>query len=281
MAAVLTQSLPTFVDFAEAHDYDVVVGSGDDSRGRPTSWGKVRLMRRLLDRYDVVLWVDADAIILDNLVDPAELLGPGDFQGLVLLHQFDQELPCCGVWLLRSTPKAKSFLDEIWQKEEFIHDRFWEQAAAMDLLGFSIRPSHLVEPSEWMTGTVWLGEEWDCLPLISRTLSPCRIRHYGGETNKVRRRQMKTDRHGLSAQTTQGWRRTWHLAAAALGALRWRLWDAPRGTFGSYSRLKYRATNQAYDVARAIGFVRLVRAMRHRPTNQVGTTTEARPVTRV
>ena len=148
MEKVLRQSMPTFTEFADKHGYDVVTGSGDDADGRPISWGKVRLIRRALDRYEAVLWLDADAIILDSSVDPISLLGPDDFQALALLHQFGQELPCCGVWLLRSTDKAKSFLDAIWEKAEFIDDRFWEQAAAMDLLGFSIRPSRLVEPTD-------------------------------------------------------------------------------------------------------------------------------------
>src|SRR5215213_1296778 len=146
MEPVLDQALPTFAEFAQRHSYDVVSWrTNEHARGRPPSWGKVRLLRGLLDRYDLVLWLDADAIILDSSVDPADLLAPDDYQALVCLHQFGQEFPTCGVWLLRSTPKAKAFLDAIWAKEEYVHDRYWEQAAALDLLGYSIRPANLVK----------------------------------------------------------------------------------------------------------------------------------------
>lgn len=263
MEPVLDQALPTFAAFAERHSYDVISWRNNDhAKGRPPSWGKVRLLRGLLDRYDLVLWVDADAIILDSSADPADLLGPDDYQAMVCLHQLGQAFPTCGVWLLRSTPKAKAFLDAVWEKEEYIHDRYWEQAAALDLLGYSIRPAHLIEPTVWSEGTLLLGEEWNCMPLISRSLSPCRIRHYAGERNAVRRRQMRTDRHVLAIPTARGWRRAWHAGAAAAGLLRWRLWDGPTGTFGTAHRRAYRAANVAYDAARSVGLVTFVRRAR-------------------
>jgi len=265
MAPVLEQALPTFVEFADRHGYDLVSRStSEDSRGRPPSWGKVRLIRQLLDSYDVVLWIDADAIILDSSVDPAGLLGPDDYQGLVLLHQLGQEFPTCGVWLVRSTAKAKSFLEAVWENDTFIDDRYWEQAAALDLLGYSVHPAHLIEPTGWMDGTFFLDEEWNCMPLITRSLLPCRIRHYAGERDTVRRRQMKTDRHCLAVRTTDGWQRRWHAWAWAAGVLRWRLWYGPTGTFGRLHKLQYRASIVAYDLAAAVGLVTLVRWKRRR-----------------
>ncbi|MEO5679856.1 MAG: hypothetical protein ABIS47_09310 [Acidimicrobiales bacterium] len=265
MERVLDQALPTFAEFAERHRYDLVTCRTDEhAEGRPPSWGKVRLIRGLLDRYDVVLWLDADAIILDSSLDPADLLGPGDYQALVCLHQLGQEFPTCGVWLLRSTAKAKAFLDAIWTKEEFTLDRYWEQAAALDLLGYTIRPANLVEPTEWTEGTLLLGEEWNRMPLITRTLDPCRIRHYAGERNVVRRRQMRTDNHVLAAQRSRGWLRRWHQSAAGGGLVRWRLWDAPLGTFGKGYRLGYGLANAAHRTACSAGLVTIAHAFRKR-----------------
>jgi hypothetical protein len=265
MERVLEQALPTFAEFAERHSYDLIPWwTNEHAKGRPPSWGKVRLLRGLLDRYDIVLWLDADAIILDSSVDPADLLGADDYQGLVKLHQFGQAFPTCGVWLLRSTPKAKAFLDAIWLKEEYVHDRYWEQAAALDLLGYSIRPAHLIKATEWTAGTLLLDETWNCMPLITRSLAPCRIRHYAGERNAVRRRQMRTDRHVLDSSRSGGWQRWWHAAAATTGLLRWRLWDGPTGTFGVAYRRLYPLANRAYEAARSAGLVTAVRAVRRR-----------------
>lgn len=265
MQRILDQAIPTFAEFAERHSYDLIQWrTNHHAQGRPPSWGKVPLLRGLLNRYDIVLWVDADAIILDSSSDPAELLGPDDYQALVCLHQFGQEFPTCGVWLLRSTPKAKAFLDAIWVKDEFTHDRYWEQAAALDLLGYSIRPAHLINPTEWTDGTLLLDEAWNCMPLITRSLEPCRIRHYAGERNAVRRRQMRTDRHVLASRDSSGVSQRWHRAAASVGLMRWRLWDGPMGTFGAAYGLGYRLANGAYRAARSVGLVALVRTARAR-----------------
>ena len=264
MEKVLAVARPTFERFADRHGYDLFLSTTSHSEGRPESWGKTRLMRQLLDDYDVVLWVDADAIILDDSEDPSELLAPDDYQALALLHPLDQELPCCAVWLMRSTERAKSFLDLVWTMDQYLDDRFWEQAAVLDLLGYSVHPSHLIAPTEWMVGTCLLGEEWNRMPLTTRELAPCRIRHYGGESNAVRCRQMRRDRHELEVRRTQGWERTWHQAAAAAGLVSWRLWDGPSGTFGAYHRLWYRGANWAYDLAQRAGLVTIVRARRGR-----------------
>jgi len=276
MKRVLDQALPTFADFAERHSYDLVpCRTNEHAQGRPPSWGKVRMMRDLLERYDIVLWVDADAIILDGSADPADLLGPEDYQALVCLHQLGQEFPTCGVWLLRSTPKAKAFLDAVWTKEQYTDDRYWEQAAALELLGYSIRPANLIGATEWTEGTLLLDEAWNCMPLITRSRVPCRIRHYAGETNAVRHRQMRADRRLLDAERSTGWRRRGHRAAATLDLLRWRLWDGPTGTFGSASRLLYPVATKAYGAARSTGVVALVRAVRRSRRSMVGRTSDA------
>jgi len=69
MERVLDEALPTFAEFAERHSYDIVAFRNDEhAQGRPSSWGKVRLLRGLLERYDIVLWLDADTIVLDSFL---------------------------------------------------------------------------------------------------------------------------------------------------------------------------------------------------------------------
>lgn len=192
MEPVLAEALHTFRRFAEKHDYDVVVGGPGRASGRPPAWGKVALMWSLLDLYDVVLWIDADAIILDDNVDPVQLLAPGDFQALVQHDWKTQLIPNTGVWLVRG-PRAKEFLQQVWDKTEFIDDQWWENAAVMDLLGYSIRPCRPIHESPWMEGTRWIDETWNRHVGISG-LAPARVRHYAGFSNSYRRRRMSIDR---------------------------------------------------------------------------------------
>jgi galactosyl transferase GMA12/MNN10 family len=249
MRPVLDQSLHTFRRFGERHGYDVVVGGEEMIADRAPAWSKVVLLRRLIERYDYVLWIDADAIILDDSDDPASLLAERHYQALVRYRYGDEECACTGVWLLRKVDKAIAFLDAVWDSGDgYLRLHPWEQAAAMRLLGYSVDPDRFVAATEWTEGTLWLGNEWDTIPAftVKRRLTQCKIRHYARETNGVRRRQMRTDRHVLDSVSARSpAARTWHRAAALAGLTRW--------------NLGYRHIPAAYDLARRTGLVKLVR----------------------
>ena len=231
MAPVLEQSLPTFSEFAARHGYDVVVGADPAPPGRSPAWAKVPMIRSLLDRYEAVLWIDADAIILDGSADPMEVFDPLCYQALVRHRWLHYDQPCTGVWLLRRDERALGFLDALLAYDgPYRTQHPWEQAAAMLLLGYeSVDPGRLGTPTDWMAGTQWLDEEWDRIPILEpgRRLAPCRIRHYAAVPNTIRRSQMRADRHELAARAASGPRRHWHRAAAALGRARWRFVYAP------------------------------------------------------
>jgi hypothetical protein len=252
MQTVLDESLHTFRHFGERHGYDVVVGGGVELNDRDPAWGKIVLIRSLLEKYDYVLWVDADAIILDDSVDPISLLTEQHYHALVRYRWNEEEHPCTGVWILKSVEKTFAFLEAVWNGGDgYLRAHPWEQAAVMRLLGYSVDPARMEVTTEWANGTLWLGSEWDTIPAftLKRRLVPCRIRHYARETNRVRRQQMRTDRHGIDAvAASRSWARTWHHLAAWAGWMRW--------------HHVYRHKPAAYDLARRTGIVGAVRTIR-------------------
>src|SRR5215212_7978959 len=73
---LLAVSSITFEAYAALHGYDLRLSTQLLERGRPAAWSKIALVRELLEHYDEVLWVDADAIFLDISEDIAELVRP-------------------------------------------------------------------------------------------------------------------------------------------------------------------------------------------------------------
>lgn len=147
-------ALPSFHEFADRHDYDVVVAEPGPST-RPPSWLKVPALKAALeDGYEEAVWVDADIVIVDPTVD---LDVPDDaWQALVRHHTGDGEVPNCGVWVVRQP--MIPVLDTIWAKTQYFHHGWWEQAAMLDLLGYKHepRPATLTEPTELYERTYWL-----------------------------------------------------------------------------------------------------------------------------
>jgi len=198
MRRVLDQSLPTFEWFAQRHGYNLIVGDVEANFDRPVPWAKISLIRSALRSYDLVLWIDSDAIVLDDSFDPAELLPDSAFQAMVQHQSSTETCPNTGVWLLRRGSQTDEFLQLVWNSTEFIHDSWWENAAVMDLLGYSLRPAVRERDSPWYPGTYWLPNEWNS-HVGWNGLVPARIRHYAGVSNSERVRNMRVDLHGVQA----------------------------------------------------------------------------------
>jgi hypothetical protein len=197
MRPVLELGLETFRPYAERHGYDLVIGQGG-SDGRPRAWGKVLLVRRLLDAYDEVLWLDADTMILEGERDIADELAPDDYQGLVR-HENKRgaRYPNTGVWLVRGS-RGRALLDAIWSREEFIGHEWWENAAFMDLMGYDLDEGRIVRESAWSAGTCWLDAAWNGHTGFVG-LAPVRIRHYAGVRNETRLVNMRLDLNEIRA----------------------------------------------------------------------------------
>lgn len=135
--ALLAISEPTFRAFAERHGYDVITSSAPHP-DRPPAWAKVPLIRETLDAYDLVLWIDADAVIVDDSEDIADALDP-DTQFALVRHRRDDELiPNTGVMVWRAGEFARDLLDAAWNRSRYIDHPWWENAALLDVLGYQV-----------------------------------------------------------------------------------------------------------------------------------------------
>ena len=191
---LLAISSVTFREFAERHGYDVVLSTESIAPERPPAWSKIRLARDLLERYDEVLWIDADAMFVDISKDIADLVRPGKDLYLVehLWHENDDWRSAnTGVFLIRSTDWSRAFLDAVWSHERFIDHAWWENAAVLDLLGYEMPPD-LTPPrrrrtTEWTERVELIGLEWNSTAGKSLAEHP-RIRHTGrGELEDLKR----------------------------------------------------------------------------------------------
>ena len=160
---LLRLSRRTFEGYAARHGYDLELHTEPLQSERPAQWNKILLLRRLVERYYLVLWIDADAVIVDPSADIADELEDGRFLYLVEHRYGGIRVPNTGVVLLRSGPRAEELLDDLWNDTDFAEHRWHEQAALMLRLGYleslPIRRSELRERE-----TKFLGVEWNSTP---------------------------------------------------------------------------------------------------------------------
>ncbi|HEV3001298.1 MAG TPA: hypothetical protein VGW75_11215 [Solirubrobacteraceae bacterium] len=189
-AALLDVALPTFRDYASRHAYELRLGTEEDAAGRPLAWAKVPLLRRLADRYEVVLWLDADCVVVDGECDVAGCLGDEHVHALVRHRTDEGEVPNTGVWLLRGGAEARELLGLVWDCEDAVEHRWWENAAVCRLLGYETDPvCRLVAPTPLYRRTRWLPKAWNSI--VPDPDPQPRIVHLAGTPFARRRRLMR------------------------------------------------------------------------------------------
>lgn len=128
---------PSFESFAVHHGRDLVVGHDDVAGERPPGWGKLALVRELLDHYAEVVWIDADAVIVDGRDDPCQFLDRVRPIG-VSFHRYDgMEIPNLGVMALRSCTWTKRLVERMWQTPLGEHP-WMDNASFLTLMGYEL-----------------------------------------------------------------------------------------------------------------------------------------------
>lgn len=186
-AELLELTSPTFAEYADRHGYDLDLRSAVLAPHRPPSWSKVLLLQELLRRYDLVMWVDADAAIVDASQGVAEPMG--DALIAMAAHRTPEgdHIPNCGVLVARSHRTVQAFLANVWSKTEFMTHKWWENAAWLTLLGYELEPQvRLLKPSWMYRQTMFLSNEWNSVPVDAADRP--RIVHCAGMDHASRKR---------------------------------------------------------------------------------------------
>jgi hypothetical protein len=194
-AALLAVSAPTFRAYGARHGYEVVTSREADP-GRPPAWAKIAMLRDVLEAFDLALWIDADAVIVDGREDIAADLDADKQFGLVR----HGEVPNTGVMLRRSGDYARSLLDVTWANTRYLDHPWWENAALLDALGYAVprfsrlerlmrRRRRARRPSRWSAGLQFLPPEWNW-SYLARVDNP-RIVHCVGVPVEQRLRDMQ------------------------------------------------------------------------------------------
>jgi hypothetical protein len=132
-------SRPSFAAYAARHGYEFVCVEERLDQSRPASWDKVLLCRRELERADLVVWVDADCVIVDLEEDIAGQLPDEAFMAVRENDTTRGLVPNTGVLVFRAGELAESFLDATWARSDRADHIWWENAAMMDVWGFRHR----------------------------------------------------------------------------------------------------------------------------------------------
>lgn len=165
---MLEVSAPTVEGFARRHGYDFFVGG--KATQLPAAWNKVPLLRSALQTYEEVVWFDCDLVVVDASEDFPPV-PPGKAHSLVRHFEEGSEVPNSGVW--RVNRGALPLLSAMLELEVFRDHGWWEQAALMTLMGYTVPPQgsefsrtrcRCVQRTKWLERCSFMRVRWNSHP---------------------------------------------------------------------------------------------------------------------
>jgi len=157
----------------------------------PPSWKKLALIKELLATYDLVLWIDADAVVIDPTVDISRELTPGKWIYAVEHHTAQGSHVNAGVLMVRSCSESAAFLRDLTRQVQFKAHDWWDQAAILYNMGWDLRPLRRRRTTRYSNGLSVLDKRWNSIP-PDRAEAPY-IMHFAGMDHE-RRLQLMGER---------------------------------------------------------------------------------------
>ena len=162
---LLDVTAPALARYASRHGYEMVEVRHRLDPSRPASWDKIVLLRELVDRFDAVMWVDADAVVHERAPAIECEMTTRHFLYMVEHHLGIERVPNAGVIALRGGARSAAFLDRVWVQRDLANDPWWDNAAILRVLGYrrvsGMRP---VVPTRWRLGFGRLDPAWNSIP---------------------------------------------------------------------------------------------------------------------
>ena len=179
-------------EYASRHGYEVVEDTRVLAPGRPPSWGKISLLRSLMEtrKYDTIVWLDADTVIVDPQDDIGTELDCGRPIQFVSHYYDGHDFPNAGVLVLHRSPIVIEMLAKLWDATPFIDHRWWDNAAMLSLLGY--KTEGVISKFESTIYDEYVGQlslKWNS---INQTMAEApAIVHLAGWDNQLRVAVMK------------------------------------------------------------------------------------------
>ena len=103
-----------------AHGYELELHTEIVDPTRPAPWSKIALLRRLAASHELLLWLDADLVVVDPRSISRASSRTGRFLYLVEHETQEGRMPNSGVMLLRGGEETIAFLDEVYAQEDLV-----------------------------------------------------------------------------------------------------------------------------------------------------------------
>jgi hypothetical protein len=117
-----------------AYDYRDDEDEGIYDKSRPVAWSKINLIQRCLNEgYDYVVWIDADAYIMNPELKLESFIVNFSKGKDILVTMDSVDTLNSGVMFIKNTNWSRRFFKHVYSMTEFINHSNWEQGAIIEM----------------------------------------------------------------------------------------------------------------------------------------------------
>ncbi len=175
--------------------------------GRVQTWNKILQIKNEIQKKedDYIMWVDADVFfpndaenILSVLENKYEIYLSSHYCSVFKGSNYKNTILTtkrinCGVMIFKVSDFCLEFLENVWNKKEYINHFWYEQAAMMDLVGLKADITGNLNDNKgndfYLNKIKFLSKEWNSIPsfgeISSESIRPSII-HLAGIENEER-----------------------------------------------------------------------------------------------
>jgi hypothetical protein len=118
---IMKQVLRNRQEYANMHGYEVINANSVIDPTRPVAWSKLLAIKHNLDKFDYIMYIDMDAVIMEPSITVENLIYASE-QGeqADIIMQTDWNGPNTGIWLAKNTEWTKDFLSLAWDQHQLV-----------------------------------------------------------------------------------------------------------------------------------------------------------------
>lgn len=120
-----------FRSYCNRHRYDFILSNTTLDPSRSPHWSKIILLQQFIDKYDWLMWIDADAAITNKDIKIESLID-NEYDIIIAREELGFQVINTGVFIIKNSEQSKNFLSR-WYGQNWLNARFWDQSGFIQL----------------------------------------------------------------------------------------------------------------------------------------------------
>jgi len=102
-------------EYCRNHHYDYIDDETEYDHTRPIEWTKIPTVKKYMDRYDYIVWMDADSLIMNPEISLEYFIKKYMQNEIEMMYVSDGNWINTGIFFVKCTEYMKKFLTEVYK----------------------------------------------------------------------------------------------------------------------------------------------------------------------